>query len=175
VTLLVADGTRSTLSAVLDDAETVAVDGLADALSPGDDRVVVVDCATVDARSAAGTVRAHAPDAVVVSVGGDVGDVVAATADEQAVSTAVARARDVAAYRASVADLYEACRGRALGRPDEDLRETRAQADRRLAELPSDRQTVAAALRTGDRGDDGGHDDAPSDAGGGDRDGETDG
>jgi len=150
VTLLVADGARSTLSALLDDAETVAVDGLADALSPGDDRVVVVDCATVDARSAAGTVRAHAPDAVVVSVGCDVGDVVAATGDERAVSAAVTRARDVAAYRESVSDLYEACRGRALGRPDEDLRETRANADRRLAELPSDRQTVAAALRTGD-------------------------
>jgi len=65
----------------------------------------------------------------------------------------VSRARDVAAYRSSVSDLYEACRGRALGRPDEDLRETRADADRRLAELPSDRQTVAAALRAGDRGD----------------------
>lgn len=173
MTLLVADGTRSTLSAVLDDAETVAVEELADALSPGDDRVVVVDCATVDARSAAGTVRAHAPDAVVVSVGGDVGDVVAATADAQAVSAAVDRARDVAAYRASVADLYEACRGRALGRPDEDLRATRADADRRLAELPSDRQTVAAALRTGDREDDGGRDDVPSDGPGSD--GETDG
>ena len=153
MTVLVADETRSTLSAVLEDAETVAVDELAAALSPGDDRVVVVDCATVDARSAAGTVRAHAPDAVVVSVGGDVGDVVAATGDEHAVSAAVSRARDVAAYRSSVSDLYEACRGRALGRPDEDLRETRADADRRLAELPSDRQTVAAALRAGDRGD----------------------
>jgi len=166
VTLLVADGARSTLSAVLDDAEAVAVDGLADALSPGDDGVVVVDCATVDARSAVGTVRAHAPDAVVVGVGGDVGDVVAATGDEQAVAAAVARARDVAAYRESVADLYEACRGRALGRPDADLRETRADADQRLAELPSDRQTVAAALRTGEQSDG-----VESD----DRDGETDG
>ena len=166
MTLLVADGTRSTLSAVLEDAETVAVDGLADALSPGDDGVVVVDCATVDGRSAVGTVRAHAPDAVVVGVGGDVGDVVAATGDEQAVASAVARARDVAAYRESVSDLYEACRGRALGRPPENLRETRADADERLAELPSDRQTVAAALRTGDRG---------REAEGDDRGGETDG
>lgn len=175
MTLLVADGTRSTLSAVLEDAEVVAVDELADALSPGDDQVVVVDCGTVDGRSAAGTVRAHASDAVVVSVGGDVGDVVAATADEQAVSAAVARARDVAAYRASVADLYEACRGRALGRPDADLRETRAAADRRLAELPSDRQTVAAALRTNDRGtDDSGDDDAGAPTRD-DQDGETDG
>jgi phage terminase large subunit-like protein len=164
VTLLVADGTRSTLTALLEDAETVAIDELADALSPGDDRVVVVDCATVDARSAAGTVRAHAPDAVVVSVGGDVGDVVAATGDERAVSAAVARARNVAAYRESVSALYEACRGRALGRPDEELREARASADRRLADLPSDQQTVAAVLRTGDgeraTGDeDGGEDD----------------
>jgi uncharacterized protein (DUF849 family) len=153
VTLLVADGTRSTLSAVLDDPEIVGIDGIADALSPGDDGVVVVDCATVDARSAVGTVRAHAPDVVVVGVGGDVGDVVAATGDEQAVSAAVARAKDVAAYRESVSDLYEACRGRALGRPDADLRETRADADQRLAELPSDRQTVAAALRAGDQRD----------------------
>jgi len=150
VTLLVADATRSTLSGVLDDAEVVAVDELAAGLSAGDDRVVVVDCATADARSAVATVRTQAPDAVVVSVGGDVGDVVAATGAEQAVSAAVARARDVAAYRASVSALYEACRGRALGRPTEDLRETRAHADRRLDALPSDRQTVAAALRTRD-------------------------
>lgn len=151
MTLLVADGTRSALPAVLDDAEVVAVDELPDALSPGDDSVVVVDCATVDARSAVGTVRAHAPDAVVVGVGGDVGDVVTATGDEQAISAAMSRARDVAAYRESVSELYEACRERALGRPDEDLRAARADADRRLAELPSDRQTVAAALRTGDQ------------------------
>ncbi|SEW08162.1 hypothetical protein [Halobacterium jilantaiense] len=150
MTLLVADATRSTLSEVLDDAEAVAVDDLAAALSAGDDRVVVVDCAAADADSAAATVRARAPDAVVVSVGGDGGDVVAATGDEEAVSAAVARAQTVAAYRASVSALYEACRGRALGRPREDLRETRANADRRLAELPSDRQTVAAALRTRD-------------------------
>lgn len=175
MTLLVADGTRSTLSAVLDDAETVTVDALADALSPGDDGVVVVDCATVDGRSAVGTVRAHAPDAVVVGVGGDVGDVVAATADEQAVTSAVARARDVAAYRESVSDLYEACRGRALGRPPADLRETRADADRRLADLPSDRQTVAAALRTSDHEGEADGDDAEGEAEDDHRDGETDG
>jgi hypothetical protein len=157
VTLLVADDCRPAFAGVLGgDAATVDAAGVADAVDT-ETRVVLVDAHSVaDPQAVVDAVQDHAPDAVVVVAGGtDVGDVSCPTRDENSVRAAVERARDIASYRESVSDLYEACRGRALGRPDADLRASRESADDRFESLPEDRDAVAAALRStpGERGE----------------------
>jgi hypothetical protein len=152
VTLLVADDDRPSLSALLAaDVVSVETDAVAAALARDDPDVVVVDGDSVaDARAVVADIRANAPDATVVVIGAtDVGaDVTTATSDERSVRAAVERARRVTDYRESVADLFDACRDRALGRPDDDLRERRREADDQFDQLPEDHETFAAALRT---------------------------
>jgi hypothetical protein len=154
VTLLVADDDRPSLSAVLAaDVVPVETDAVAAGVARDDPDVVVVDGHSVaDPQSAVVDVRAHAPDATVVVVGvTDVdADVTTATSDERSVRTAVERARRVTDYRQSVSELYDACRGRALGRPADEVRERRREADDHFDELPEGRETFAAALRTGE-------------------------
>lgn len=159
MTLLVADNCRPAFAGALGgDSATVDAAGVADAVGGGDTRVVLVDAHSVaDPQAVVDAVREHAPDAAAVVAGAsDVGDVSCPTRDEQSVRSAVERAREIASYRASVSDLYEACRGRALGRPSDDLRTCRESADDRFESLPEDREAIGAALRSGDdEGDDG--------------------
>jgi hypothetical protein len=157
VTLLVADDCRRALvGALAGDAAVVDAAGVADAVGEATHVVVVDAHAVPDTHAVVADVRERAPDAVVVVAGGaDAGDVSCPTRDEQSVRAAVERARDVVAYRESVSSLYEACRGRALGRPDADLRACRESADDRFESLPEDREAVAAALRSDDDAADG--------------------
>jgi hypothetical protein len=167
VTLLVADDNRRSLRDVLG-SDVVAVDAeaVSDAVARDDPAVVVVDAGAVaDPAGVVREVRSNARDTAVVAVGttGTDADVTCAATDEASIRSAVDRARRVADYRRSVADLYEACRDRALGQPDADLRDSRRDADAKFGDLPGDRETFSAALRTeGNRGDDdadgGGHD-----------------
>lgn len=159
VTLLVADDNRRSLRDVLG-SDVVAVDAeaVSDAVARDDPDVVVVDAGAVaDPAGVVHEVRSNARDTAVVAVGttGTDADVTCAATDEASIRAAVDRARRVADYRRSVADLYEACRDRALGQPDADLRDSRREADAKFADLPGDREAFSAALRTeGDRGDD---------------------
>lgn len=153
MTLLVADDiTPSLTRALAADVVTVGAAEVGDALATDDPDVVLVDGTSVaDLMGVVDAVREDAPDAVVVVVGArDGGDVSCATSDEQSVRAAVERAHHIAKYRESVSALYEACRGRALGRPDGDLREFRATADERFEDLPGDPEAVDAALRPTD-------------------------
>lgn len=158
VTLLVADDNRRSLRDVLPtDVVSVDADAVGDAVARDDPDVVVVDAGAVaDPAAVVDTVRSTAPGTAVVAVGttGTDADVTCAAADETSIRDAVERARRVADYRQSVSDLYEACRDRALGRPDADLRGRRRDADAKFADLPTDRETFSAALRADD-GDDG--------------------
>ena len=152
MTLLVADDDRPSLSAVLAaDVVPVETDAVAAAVARDDPDVVVVDGDSVaDPQSAVADVRANAPDATVVVVGVTEADadVTTATSDERSVRAAVERARRVTDYRQSVSELYDACRGRALGQPSEELQERRREADDQFDQLPEDHETFAAALRT---------------------------
>jgi hypothetical protein len=154
VTLLVADDNRRSLRDVLpSDAVTVEAQAVADAVARDDPDVVVVDGAAVaDAAGIVDDVRATAPNAAVVAVGttNTEADVTCAATDESSICAAVERARQVADYRRSVSELYEACRDRALGRPDDDLRDCRRDADAKFEQLPADRETFSAALRPDD-------------------------
>lgn len=159
VTLLVADDNRRSLRDVLgSDVVTVDAEAVSDAVARDDPDVVVVDAGAVaDPAGVVQEVRSNARDTAVVAVGttGTDADVTCAATDEASIRAAVDRARRVADYRRSVADLYEACRDRALGQPDADLRDSRRDADAKFADLPGDRETFSAALRTeGNRGDD---------------------
>ncbi|WP_232700832.1 hypothetical protein [Halobacterium wangiae] len=154
MTLLVADDDRQSLSAVLAaDVVPVRTDAVAAAVARDDPDVVVIDGDSVaDPQAAVADVRANAPDATIVVVGTtDLdADVTTATSDERSVRAAVERARRVTNYRESVSDLFDACRDRALGRPDDEIRERRREADDRFDQLPEDHETFAAALRTDD-------------------------
>ena len=153
VTHLVADDTHRSLAEVLpDDVVTVDAAAVRDVVARDDPDVVVVDVATIaDPAAVVETVRSST-DAVIVAVGATALDVdIACTAtSETSVRAAVERARHIASYRHSVSDLYEACRERALGRPDEDVRERRQTADEQFASLPDDREAFAAVLRPED-------------------------
>ncbi|MFB6069141.1 MAG: hypothetical protein ABEJ90_04360 [Halobacterium sp.] len=163
MTLLVADDGRRSLRDVLPaDVATVDADSAGDAAAREHPAVVVVDAASVgDPAAVVEDVRANADRTVVVAVGTTAtdADVTCAATDEAAVRDAVERARRVSDYRSSISELYEACRDRALGQPDGDVRERRADADRRLEALPEDRESVAAALRSDDADDDDGESD----------------
>lgn len=151
MTLLVAEAARPALAGALGtDAATVGAASVTDALEADGEDVVLVDGNSVaDPHGVVAAVREYAPDAAVVVAGANgVGDVSCATTDEQSVRAAVERARRIAAYRSSVSELYEACRDRALGQPDDAIRERRAAADRQFEDLPTDHESVAAALRT---------------------------
>ena len=50
-------------------------------------------------------------------------------ADPEAAVDAIEQARAAAEYRDAVGELYEACRGRAAGRPEQSIRDLRAAAD----------------------------------------------
>lgn len=150
MTHLVADDTSRSLAEVLPD-DVVPVDAAAvrDVVARDDPDVVVVDAAAVaDPAAVVNTVRSTT-DAAIVAVGTTAldADVACTTTSETALRAAVERARHIASYRRSVSDLYEACRERALGRPDEDVRERRRAADEQFASLPDDREAFAAALR----------------------------
>ncbi|MXR19736.1 hypothetical protein [Halobacterium bonnevillei] len=152
MTLLVADDSRRSLRDVLG-SDVVAVDAeaVSDAVARDDPDVVVVDAGAVaDPAGVVQEVRSNARDTAVVAVGttGTDADVTCAATDEASIRAAVDRARRVADYRRSVADLYAACRDRALGQPDADLRDSRRDADAKFADLPGDREAFAAALRT---------------------------
>lgn len=153
VTHLVADGIRLSLADVLpDDVVTVDAAAVRDVVARDDPDVVVVDAATVaDPAAVVNTVRSTT-DAAIVAIGTTAldADVACASSCEGSVRAAVERARHIASYRRSVSDLYEACRERALGRPDEDVRERRRAADEEFASLPDDREAFAAALRPED-------------------------
>jgi len=144
------DGGRALRDALGPGVTTVDAGAVSDAAARHDPDVVVVDAAAVaDPDGAVAAVRAADGGVPVVSVGaaGTDADVACPSADADAVRAAVERARRVAEYRRSVSALYEQCRGRELGRPDEALRASRADADRHLADLPDDRWAVEAALR----------------------------
>lgn len=159
VTLLVADDDDeaddadgwSLRDALGPDVVVVDADAVSDSLARHDPDVVVVDAdAVADPGGVVSAVRSAGGGSVpVVSVGSAAtdADVARTSRDPDALRAAVDRARRVAAYRRSVADLYEQCRDRELGQPDEALRECRADADSRLADVPDDRWAVAAAIR----------------------------
>ncbi|MFC3478315.1 hypothetical protein [Halobacterium litoreum] len=153
----VADGDGPPLGDVVsEDVVTADAESVGDAVARENATVAVVYASAVaDPAAVVATVRSRAPGLPVVVVGtADVdADVTCAASDETAVRAAVERAEHIAAYRASVSTLYEACRERALGQPDADVRERRADADRRLDDLPEDSDVVRAALRP--EGDDG--------------------
>lgn len=151
MTHVVADGLRRPLADALpDDVVTVDAAAVRDGVASDDPAVVVVDAATLADPAAAVDDLRSTTDAAVVAVGATTldADVACASTDEVSVAAAVERAHHIAAYRRSVSDLYEACRERALGRPDEDVRERRQSADDQFASLPGDREAFAAALRT---------------------------
>ena len=177
VTLLVAGDDTDDAGQSLRDTlapGVVVVDAAAvgDALARHDPDVVVVDAAAVaDPSSVVAAVRSAGDSRVsVVSVGSVAidADVTRTSRNPDDLRAAVDHARRVAAYRRSVSTLYEACRDRELGRPDEALRASRADADRRFADLPDDQWAVEAALRpdVGNEHDDpdAGGDDGASDA-----------
>lgn len=56
-------------------------------------------------------------------------------AEPSAAVDAIERARSAATYRTAVGDLYEACRGRAAGRPEQSIRDLRATADEAYEDL----------------------------------------
>lgn len=56
-------------------------------------------------------------------------------AEPSAAVDAIERARSAATYRTAVGELYEACRGRAAGRPEQSIRDLRATADEAYEEL----------------------------------------
>jgi hypothetical protein len=150
VTHLVADDTRRSLAAVLpDDVVTVEAAAVRDVVARDDPDVVVVDAATVADPAAVVDVVRSSTDAAIVAVGATSldADVACTSTTEASVRAAVERARHIASYRRSVSDLYDACRERALGRPDEDVRERRQAADEQFASLPDDHEAFAAALR----------------------------
>ena len=143
---------RPLVDALPDDVVTVDAAAVRDATAREDPAVVVVDAATLaDPAAVVDDVRSTT-DAAVVAVGATTldADVECASTDEASVRAAVERAHHIAAYRQSVSDLYEACRERALGRPNEDIRERRQSADDQFASLPDDREAFAAALRSED-------------------------
>ncbi len=157
VTLLVADDDdgRTLRDALGSGAVLVDADAVSDALARHDPDVAVVDTdAVADPGGVVAAIRSGGGGVPVVSVGAveTDADVTCPSRDADALRAAVDRARRVAEYRRSVSDLYEQCKNRELGRPDEALRESRADADSRLADLPDDRWAVAAALRP-DAGD----------------------
>lgn len=163
VTLLVADADRPDIADSLpSETATVAADDAPEAAASGDHDVVAVATeAVVAPGDVVEAVRVAAPDVAVVAVG-DVAvsaDATAASTDRDAIRGACERARHVSAYRDSVADLYEACRERALGEPDRDVRAHRREADARFGELPEDDATFAAAIRSPDGGTDRGYED----------------
>ncbi|MCG1002140.1 MULTISPECIES: hypothetical protein [Halobacterium] len=156
MTHLVADDSRGSLAAVLpDDVVTVDAAAVRDAVARDGADVVVVDTVSVADPAAVVDAIRSATDAAVVAVGttGLDADVECASVSEASVRAAVERARHIAAYRDSVSALYEACRERALGRPDEAVRERRRNADEQFDSLPDDRAAFAAALRS--EGEDG--------------------
>lgn len=164
VTLLVADDNRRSLRDVLG-SDVVAVDAeaVSDAVARDDPDVVVVDAGAVaDPACVVDAVRSTAHGTAVVAVGttGTDADVTCAATDAASIRAAVERARRVADYRRSVSALYEACRDRALGRPDEDIRDYRRDADAKFDDLPTDRESFSAVLRVDD-------DDAVEDTGDG--------
>jgi hypothetical protein len=161
VTLLVADDDdgQSLRDALGPGVVAVEADAVSDAVARHDPDVAVVDAdAVADPGGVVAAIRSGGGGLTVVSVGAAEtdADVTCPSRNADAVRAAVDRARRVAEYRRSVSDLYEQCKNRAFGRPDEALRESRADADSRLADLPDDRWAVAAALRpdAGDEGND---------------------
>lgn len=65
--------------------------------------------------------------------------VLAPDADAEAAQDAIVQAQAAAEYRTAVGDLYEACRNRSAGQPEESIRDLRAAADHAyegLDELP---------------------------------------
>jgi len=153
VTHLVADDPeRSLVDALPADVVTVSAAAVRDDLARADPDVVVVDATAVPDPAAVVDAVRSTTDAVVVAVGATTldADIACASTGGPAVAAAVERAHAIAAYRQSVSDLYEACRERALGRPDEDVRARRQSADDKFASLPDDRESFAAALRRGE-------------------------
>lgn len=156
MTLLVADDGRSVPSVLAADAVTVASEAVSDTVADDDPDVVVVDGRAVsDTAAVVRAVRAASSRTGIVVVGDSAAeaDVTCVDADETAVLAAVERAERVAAYRRSVSSLYDACRDRALGRPEGDVRAQRRRADDRFSALPEDEETFAAVLRPDDGGD----------------------
>lgn len=150
MTLLVADDGRSVPPALPADAVAVGAEAVGDTVAADDPDVVVVDEAAVsDPAAVVREVRDASEHAAIVLVGADddAADVTCPDRDA-AIRAAVDRAERVAAYRRSVEDLYEACRDRALGRPDGDVRTQRREADDHFAALPADEETFAALLRS---------------------------
>ncbi|MGB9963962.1 hypothetical protein [Halobacterium hubeiense] len=150
MTHLVADDVRRSLAEVLpEDVVTVDAAAVRDVVARDDPDVVVVDADSVADPGAVVDAVRSTTDAAVVAVGATEvdADVACSSTCDAAVRDAVERAGSIAAYRRSVSDLYEACRERALGRPDEDVRERRRAADEQFASLPDDREAFAAALR----------------------------
>lgn len=164
VTLVVADDTPSALCDVLDGSTATATTAaLTDAIAAHDPAVVVVDApAVADPQAVVTAIRdAVPPAAVVVGAGTPAGDIECPPPREAApesIREAVAQARTTAAYHQSVTALYEQCRTHTFGAPDDAIEDARSDADARLASLPTDAWTVAAALRSSPPADDG---DAP--------------
>lgn len=151
MTLHVADDGRSVPPALPADAVTVGSEAVAATVAADDPDVVVVDGAAVsDPATVVRAVRDASENAAIVLVGAadDAADVTCPDRDAAAIRAAVDRAERVAAYRRSVEGLYEACRDRALGRPDGDVRAQRREADDHFAALPADEETFAALLRS---------------------------
>lgn len=61
--------------------------------------------------------------------------VVAPDADTEVAQDAIDRAQAAAEYRTAVGDLYEACRNRSAGQPDESIRDLREAADHAYEDL----------------------------------------
>lgn len=152
MTLLVADAAARSVPRVLAaDADTVSSDAVSDIVAVDDPDVVVVDAEAVrDPAAVVRAVREVSSDAAIVLVGDtdSRADVAGVDCDEASVREAVERAERVADYRRSVSDLYDACRDRALGRPDSEVQAQRRQADDRFSALATDEETFAALFRT---------------------------
>jgi hypothetical protein len=152
VTLLVADADRLEIADSLpSETVTVAADDAPEAAASGDHDVVAVATeAVVAPGDVVEAVQVAAPDVAVVAVG-DIAvsaDATATSSDRDEIRAACERARQVSAYRDSVSDFYDACRERALGKHDRDVRAHRREADARFGELPEDDATFAAAIRS---------------------------
>lgn len=151
MTLLVADDDgRSMPSVLAADAVIVGSTAVSDTVVTDDPDVVVVDGSSVaDPRDVVESVREASSDAAVVFVGdADCDADVTCENTETAILAAIERAERVADYRRSVSSLYESCRERALGRPNDEVRAQRREAEDRFAALPEDEETFAALLRS---------------------------
>lgn len=150
MTLLVADDGRTVPSVLAADAAVVGSAAVSDTVGSDDPDVVVVDGnAVADAGAVVEAVREASSGTAIVVVGEDDCDAdVTCENTETAILAAVERAERVAEYRRSVSSLYEACKERALGRPEEDVQAQRREADDHFAALPADEETFAALLRS---------------------------